>query len=55
VSGAKARVECLLIGNTGRWSGLYAGEVLKARLEASSPPWQLNISGSKCLGVIENA
>lgn len=28
---AKARVGCLLIENTGRWRGLYAGEVPKAR------------------------
>jgi hypothetical protein len=35
---AKARVGCLLIQNTGRWRALYAGEVPKARLGASSRP-----------------
>jgi hypothetical protein len=38
VSGAKARVGCLLIENTGRLRGLYASEVSKARLEALSRP-----------------
>jgi len=33
VSEAKARVGCLLMGNTGRWRGSYS-EVPKARLEA---------------------
>jgi hypothetical protein len=27
VSGAKARLGCLVIGNTGRWRGFYAGDV----------------------------
>ena len=29
MGGAKARVGCLLIENTGRWRGSYAGEVPK--------------------------
>ena len=36
MSEAKVHVGCLLIGNTSRQRGLYAGEVPKARLEASS-------------------
>jgi hypothetical protein len=35
---AKARVRGLLIENTGRWKGLFTGEVPKARLETLSRP-----------------
>jgi hypothetical protein len=38
VNGGKARVECLLIENVGRWWGLYTSEVPKAHLEALSRP-----------------
>ena len=38
MSGAKARVGCLLIENAGRWRRLYTGEVPKARLEALPRP-----------------
>ena len=38
MTGAKARVGCLLIENTGKWRGLYVGEVPKASLGASSGP-----------------
>jgi hypothetical protein len=40
VSRAKARVECLLIENAGRQKGVYAGRIPKARVEASSRPYE---------------
>jgi hypothetical protein len=42
VSGAKARVECLLIENASGQKGLYAGEVPKSRLEALPRVWEPN-------------
>jgi hypothetical protein len=42
VSGAKARVECLLIENAGRQRGVYAGEVPTARPEALPRAWEPN-------------
>ena len=53
MSRAKALVGCLFIENSGRWRGLYTDKVPKARLEASSPLYELKRPSSEWLRASE--